>query len=101
MAAKNPAKTREKTPAETSAKNASSKTTARPSKTQLDDLVLANKILFELNVVDAFGHISVRHPGNPQRYFLSRSRAPGLVQPDDVLEYDLDSNPIEIGRAHV
>jgi ribulose-5-phosphate 4-epimerase/fuculose-1-phosphate aldolase len=36
----------------------------------------------------------VRHPENPQRYFLSRSRAPGLVQPEDILEYDLDSNPI-------
>ena len=36
----------------------------------------------------------MRNPNNPDRYFLSRSRAPGLVQPDDILEYDLDSNPI-------
>jgi HCOMODA/2-hydroxy-3-carboxy-muconic semialdehyde decarboxylase len=36
----------------------------------------------------------VRNPNNPDRYFLSRSRAPGLVQAGDILEYDLDSNPI-------
>ena len=58
------------------------------------DLATAYRIVANEGILDAFGHISVRHPGNPQRYFLSRSRAPGLVQPDDILEYDLDSNPI-------
>lgn len=58
------------------------------------DLATAYRIVANEGILDAFGHISVRHPGNPQRYFLSRSRAPGLVQADDVLEYDLDSNPI-------
>lgn len=58
------------------------------------DLSTAYRIVANEGILDAFGHISVRHPGNPQRYFLSRSRAPGLVQPDDILEYDLDSNPI-------
>ena len=58
------------------------------------DLATAYRIVANEGILDAFGHISVRHPGNPNRYFLSRSRAPGLVQADDILEYDLDSNPI-------
>jgi HCOMODA/2-hydroxy-3-carboxy-muconic semialdehyde decarboxylase len=58
------------------------------------DLATAYRIVANEGILDAFGHISVRNPNNPQRYFLSRSRAPGLVQPDDILEYDLDSNPI-------
>ena len=57
-------------------------------------LAEAYRIVANEGILDAFGHISVRHPGNPNRYFLSRSRAPGLVQADDILEYDLDSNPI-------
>jgi ribulose-5-phosphate 4-epimerase/fuculose-1-phosphate aldolase len=58
------------------------------------DLAEAYRIVANEGILDAFGHISVRHPDNPQRYFLSRSRAPSLVEPDDILEYDLDSNPI-------
>src|SRR3984893_16666165 len=57
-------------------------------------LAHAYRIVANEGILDAFGHISVRNPNNPQRYFLSRSRAPSLVQPDDILEYDLDSNPI-------
>ena len=58
------------------------------------DLATAYRIVANEGILDAFGHISVRHPTNPNRYFLSRSRAPALVQPEDFLEYDLDSNPI-------
>src|SRR5437868_4280485 len=58
------------------------------------DLSTAYRIVANEGILDAFGHISVRHPGNPQRYFLSRSRAPALVEAADILEYDLDSNPI-------
>ena len=58
------------------------------------DLAVAYRIVANEGILDAFGHISVRNPNNPERYFLSRSRAPGLVQADDILEYDLDSNPI-------
>ena len=58
------------------------------------DLSTAYRIVANEGILDAFGHISMRHPMNPNRYFLSRSRAPGLVQPDDILEYDLDSTPI-------
>ena len=58
------------------------------------DLATAYRLVANEGILDAFGHISVRNPNNPNRYFLSRSRAPALVQPDDILEYDLDSNPI-------
>jgi len=55
------------------------------------DLALANRILANEGVLDTFGHVSVRHPDRPDRYFLSRSRAPELVEPGDLIEYDLDS----------
>ncbi len=58
------------------------------------ELALANRIVANEGVIDAFGHVSMRHPDNPNHYFLSRSRAPELVEPDDFIEYDLDSNPV-------
>jgi ribulose-5-phosphate 4-epimerase/fuculose-1-phosphate aldolase len=60
----------------------------------MDDLVTANHILASEGILDGYGHVSVRDPANPNRYFLSRSLAPGLVTPADIIEYDLDSNPI-------
>ncbi len=59
------------------------------------DVALGNRILANEGILDAFGHVSIRNPTNPNRYFLSRSRAPELVEPGDVLEYDLDSNPVK------
>jgi HCOMODA/2-hydroxy-3-carboxy-muconic semialdehyde decarboxylase len=58
------------------------------------DIALANRILAQQGVLDAFGHVSARHPGDPNRYLLSRSRAPELVEPNDILEYSLDSKPV-------
>jgi len=60
----------------------------------LDDLVIANKILFRLHVVDAFGHISVRYPGDPGKYLMSRHLPPGMVTAADIAIFDLDSNPL-------
>jgi len=60
----------------------------------IEELVAGNRILYDQNVVDGFGHISVRHNKDPNRYLLSRSMAPALVTADDILEYDLDSNPV-------
>ncbi len=62
---------------------------------RIADLVLANHILADQGVVDGFGHISVRSAKNPDHYFISRSRAPALVSADDIMEYDLDDNPID------
>jgi ribulose-5-phosphate 4-epimerase/fuculose-1-phosphate aldolase len=61
----------------------------------LDDLVTANHILFDQGVVDGFGHISGRSPQNPNRFYMSRALAPGLVMPDDLMEFDLDGNAID------
>ena len=61
----------------------------------LDDLVAANRILYDQGVVDGFGHVSARHDKDPGRYLLSRSMAPALVGADDIMEYDLDSNPVD------
>jgi HCOMODA/2-hydroxy-3-carboxy-muconic semialdehyde decarboxylase len=58
------------------------------------ELSLANRIVAHEGIIDAFGHVSMRHPDNPNRYLLSRSRAPELVEPGDFIEYDLDSQPV-------
>ena len=60
----------------------------------ITDLVDANHILFERGVVDAFGHVSVRHPARPDRFLLSRNMAPALVEADDILQYELDGTPV-------
>ena len=59
------------------------------------EVAIANRILANEGIIDAFGHISMRHPTNPKRYFISRHRAAELVEPDDVLECDLDSKPVK------
>ncbi len=58
-------------------------------------LVAANRILATENVVDAFGHVSVRHPENPERFVMSRSRSPALVEHEDLMEFALDGTPID------
>jgi HCOMODA/2-hydroxy-3-carboxy-muconic semialdehyde decarboxylase len=65
------------------------------SDSTLDDLVTANHILAHEQVVDAYGHISFRHPENPERYLLSRARAPELIETHDIVEYKLDGDAIE------
>ncbi|HUK60344.1 MAG TPA: class II aldolase/adducin family protein [Stellaceae bacterium] len=59
------------------------------------ELVIANRILAREGVVDALGHVSVRHPERPDRFLLSCSRSPELVTDDDILEFDLDCNPVD------
>jgi ribulose-5-phosphate 4-epimerase/fuculose-1-phosphate aldolase len=61
----------------------------------LEDLVVANRILAGLGVVDGFGHISVRHPDRPDRFFVSRSLAPEMVTVQDIMELDLAGNPVD------
>ena len=60
----------------------------------LIDLVIANRILANENVVDAYGHVSFRNPENPDRYFLSCSRSPELVEQTDIMEFMLDGTPV-------
>ena len=61
----------------------------------IEDLVAANHILCDQGVVDGFGHVSARHDKNPNRYLLARSMAPALVTEDDIMEFDLDSTPVD------
>jgi ribulose-5-phosphate 4-epimerase/fuculose-1-phosphate aldolase len=64
------------------------------------DLVAGSRILADLGVVDAFGHLTVRSPTNPNHFLMSRSLAPALVTADDIMEFDFDGNAIDPrGRA--
>jgi ribulose-5-phosphate 4-epimerase/fuculose-1-phosphate aldolase len=62
--------------------------------TLLDDLVVANRILANENILDGLGHISVRSLQRPDHFFLARDLAPGLVTVADLVEYDLEGNPV-------
>lgn len=62
----------------------------------LRELVTANRILAHEGVVDAFGHVSVRHPDNADRYLQSCSRAPELIVTDDLMEFTLDGDAIDL-----
>jgi ribulose-5-phosphate 4-epimerase/fuculose-1-phosphate aldolase len=73
---------------------------ARADPALIEDLVAANRILGEHGIFDGFGHVSVRHGRNPNRYLLSRSLAPELVTAADIVELDLESNALNAaGRA--
>jgi len=59
------------------------------------DLVIANRILAREDVVDAYGHVSMRHPEDPGRYLLSWSRSPELIEARDIVEFTLDGKPVK------
>ncbi len=61
----------------------------------IEDLVAANRVLAAEGVVDGYGHVSARHDRDPNRYLLSRSLAPELVTAADIMEFDLDSVPVD------
>jgi ribulose-5-phosphate 4-epimerase/fuculose-1-phosphate aldolase len=61
----------------------------------IDDLAAASRILAVQGVLDAFGHVSMRHPTAPDRFLMSRSLAPALVRPGDIMEFSLDGEPCD------
>jgi ribulose-5-phosphate 4-epimerase/fuculose-1-phosphate aldolase len=65
------------------------------TKELLAELSLAYRILANTGVVDAYGHVSVRNPANPNHYFLQRNLPPALSTPADLVEYNLDSTPVD------
>ena len=66
----------------------------------LEDVVVGSRVLADFGVVDGFGHVSARHPTNPNHFLMSRSLAPALVTADDIMEFDLDGNPVDArGRS--
>ena len=61
----------------------------------LEDLAASSRILADQGVFDAAGHVSLRHPGHPDRFLMSRSLAPQMITDDDIMEFDLDCNAID------
>jgi ribulose-5-phosphate 4-epimerase/fuculose-1-phosphate aldolase len=61
----------------------------------IEDLVAANRILAAQEVLDAFGHVSVRHPQKSDRFLLSRAKSPELVEAGDIMEFSLDGTAID------
>lgn len=59
------------------------------------DVVIANRILAFNKVLDAYGHVSIRHPERPDRYFLAHSVSPAIVEIEDVIEFNLDGTPVD------
>ncbi len=72
-----------------------------PAPELIEELVLANQILFDQGVVDAFGHISARHDKDPNRYLLARNMAPGSVTKDDIVEFTFDGDPVNAAGRKV
>jgi ribulose-5-phosphate 4-epimerase/fuculose-1-phosphate aldolase len=72
-----------------------------PSASLIEDLVAANHILFAQGVVDAFGHVSVRHDQQPDRFLLARNMAPATVAAEDIVQYELDGTPLDANGRRV
>ena len=66
----------------------------------LNELVVANRILANENVVDAYGHVSIRHPGKPERFLMAQMlAAPEMVERADIMEFGLDGEPVSDSRT--
>ena len=66
----------------------------------LNELVIANRILANEDVVDAYGHVSIRHPGKPDRFFMAcMLAAPEMVERTDIMEFDLEARPVDDNRT--
>jgi ribulose-5-phosphate 4-epimerase/fuculose-1-phosphate aldolase len=74
---------------------------ATPSRELIEELVIANQILFDQGVVDAFGHISVRHDKRPDRFLLARNMAPSRVTAEDIVEFTLDGEAVNANGRRV
>ncbi|MGE5268091.1 MAG: class II aldolase/adducin family protein [Thiohalocapsa sp.] len=70
-------------------------TAGAPDAALIEDLVAANRILYDQGVVDGFGHVSVRHDKRPAHFLLARSMAPGLVTAADIMEFAPDGEPVD------
>jgi len=61
----------------------------------LEDMVIGSRILADFGVLDGFGHVSARHPTNPNHFLMARSLAPALVTAEDIMEFDLEGNAVD------
>ena len=71
-----------------------------PETVAIDDLLAANRILSHEGVIDAFGHVSCRHPTRPAHFMMSRARAPALVTAPDLMEFDAAGEPVDARGRH-
>ena len=60
----------------------------------LEDLVTANRILADNDVLDSFGHVTIRHPDKPDHFLMSRARAPMCVEIGDIMEFTFDGRSV-------
>jgi HCOMODA/2-hydroxy-3-carboxy-muconic semialdehyde decarboxylase len=67
----------------------------------VEKIVIANRILYKIGVVDGFGHVSARHDKSPRHFLLARNMAPGLVKREDILSFDLDGYALDADGKHV
>ncbi|MGJ5091272.1 class II aldolase/adducin family protein [Bradyrhizobium oligotrophicum] len=61
----------------------------------LEDIATGSRILADLGVVDAFGHVSARSPANPHHFLMARSIAPAQVTANDIMEFDENGEPVD------
>jgi ribulose-5-phosphate 4-epimerase/fuculose-1-phosphate aldolase len=68
-----------------------------------NELVIANRILANEGVVDAFGHVSVRDPETSDHYILARARSPELIEQSDIMVFDLNGTPTDgsVGKPYL
>jgi ribulose-5-phosphate 4-epimerase/fuculose-1-phosphate aldolase len=70
--------------------------TADPDAERKADLVTAYRILVNENILDSFGHVSVRSARDPNIFLMPRAMPPSLVAQDDILALRVaDSQPID------
>jgi HCOMODA/2-hydroxy-3-carboxy-muconic semialdehyde decarboxylase len=86
---------RTKSTKKTTSKRGSAGSSSAALKAVIDDLVAGNRILYNEDIVDGYGHISARDPRDPNRFLLSRARAPGLVVATDIMEFGMDGEPVK------
>ncbi len=67
----------------------------------VQDLVDANRILSHQGIVDAFGHVSARHDRYLDRFLLACNIAPANVEAGDIIEFNLDSTPLNAGGRRI
>ncbi len=65
--------------------------------TAIEMLVTANRIVAHENVCDSYGHVSIRHPEDPNRYLLAFSKAPSLIEAEDIVTFELDGTAVDLG----
>ena len=63
----------------------------------IEQLVTANRIVAHENVCDSYGHVSIRHPDNANRYLLAYSKSPSIVEAEDIVTFELDGTPVDLG----